>query len=239
MKHIASVAALLVALSLLSFSQLGCQRAPDTNRSESTAANANSANEMVDTAAIESELLRIENDWPRVMREKDIIAVKSVEADDGIFIRPDGTIVTRADDIKDMESGAFSADSLEMADLKVKVLDKDAAVVSGITIINGGKYKLPDGKTIDISGQYRFIDTFARRDSKWQIVAGVSVKAPSSSATPSAKASPAASASPTAAASPAVRPSPVMRPSPVVRPSPAMRPSPATTRPPMVKTTPQ
>ncbi|MEP6922063.1 MAG: nuclear transport factor 2 family protein, partial [bacterium] len=184
MKQIASMSALLVAVSLLSLSQLGCQPAPDTNRSASTPASATP--EMVDTAGIESELLRIENDWPRVMREKDVIAVKSVEADDGIFIRPDGTVVTKAEDVKDMEGGAVTAESFEMAELKAKVLDKDAAVVSGITIINGGKYKMPDGKTIDISGQYRFIDTFARREGKWQVVAGVSVKAPATSASPAA-----------------------------------------------------
>ncbi len=232
MKQIASMSALLVAVSLLSLSQLGCQPAPDTNRSASTPASATP--EMVDTAGIESELLRIENDWPRVMREKDVIAVKSVEADDGIFIRPDGTVVTKAEDVKDMEGGAVTADSFEMAELKAKVLDKDAAVVSGITIINGGKYKMPDGKTIDISGQYRFIDTFARREGKWQVVAGISVKAPATSASPAAKASPAASVSPVAAAaSPAVRPSPTMKPSPV------MRPSPAATRSPLPKVTPQ
>ena len=232
MKQIFSMSALLVAVSLLSLSQLGCQPAADTNRSALTPASATP--EVVDTAGIESELLRLENDWPRVMREKDVIAVKSVEADDGIFIRPDGTVVTKADDIKDMESGGLTADSFEMAELKAKVLDKDAAVVSGITIINGGKYKMPDGKTIDISGQYRFIDTFARREGKWQVVAGVSVKAPGSSVAPAVKASPAASASPAAAAA-----SPAVRPSPAVKPSPVMRPSPAATRSPLPKITPQ
>ena len=63
--------ALLAAMSLVILGQIACQPAPDTNRSDSVAApNANSGREVVDTAAIEADLLRIENDWPRVVREK-------------------------------------------------------------------------------------------------------------------------------------------------------------------------
>lgn len=224
MKQIASMAALVVAVSLVTFSQIGCQKAPDTNVSESTASNANADNAMVNTAAIESELLRIENDWPRVVREKDVAAVRSVEADDGIFIRPDGTVVTKAQDVAEMETGALTTDSWEMAELKVKVLDKDAAVVSGVSIVKGGKYKMPDGKSIDISGDYRFIDVFARRDGRWQLVAGCAAKVaqPAASASPTAKPSPAVTASPAARTSPAATASPAMKPSPAMRPSPPM-----------------
>ncbi len=224
MKQIASMAALVVAVSLVTFSQIGCQKTPPTNDSESSASNANADNAMVNTAAIESELLRIENDWPRVVREKDVAAVRSVEADDGIFIRPDGTVVTKAQDVAEMETGALTADSWEMAELKVKVLDKDAAVVSGVSIVKGGKYKMPDGKSIDISGDYRFIDVFARRDGRWQLVAGCAAKVaqPAASASPSAKPSPAVTASPAARTSPAATTSPAMKPSPAMRPSPPM-----------------
>jgi ketosteroid isomerase-like protein len=135
----------------------------------------NSGREPVNPTAIESELLRIENDWPRVIREKDVEAIRRVEAEDGIFVYPDGNLGNREQDIKDIESGALSAESWEVTDLKVNVLDADAAVVSGRAIVKGGKYKRPDGKTMDISGQYRFIDTFARRNGQWKLVAGASV----------------------------------------------------------------
>ena len=84
--------------------------------------------------------------------------------------------------------GALSADSWEVADLKVNVLDKDSAVVSGRSIVKGGKYKMPDGKTQDISGEYRWIDTYARRNGQWQVVAGAStpvMKGPAGKPTPS------------------------------------------------------
>lgn len=183
---------LLFALSLIAFSQANCGPT-DTNRGGPVAAPS-STPEPVDTAGIESELLRIENDWPRVLREKDVEAVKRVEADDAIFVYPDGTVGDKAQDTKDIESGALTADSWEVTDLKVKILDNDAALVSGRSIVKGGKYKAPDGKVIDITGQYRFIDTFVRRGGQWKLVAGISTPirqppaAPASS--PAAKASP-------------------------------------------------
>lgn len=159
----------LLALMFL----VSCQpAAPETNKSVTTN---NSGPETVDTAAIEKELLKIENDWPRVMKEKDVAAVRRVEADDGVFVYPDGSIGNKAQDLKDIESGNLSAESIEMTDLKVHVQDKDAAVVTGRSIIKKGTYKLPDGKTIDISGQYRFVDTFAKRNGEWKLVAGASV----------------------------------------------------------------
>ena len=192
-------------LTILGVVFAGCQpAAPETNRSAAAPTP-----ETVDTAAIQTELLRIENDWPRVLREKDVAAMRRVEADDIVVVYPDGNVGDKTQDIKDLESGSLTAESIEMADLKVHVIDKDAAVVTGRTIIKNGKYKMPDGKSIDISGQYRFVDTFARRNSEWKLVAGASVPirepGPSTSASPGA--SPAAKASPSAPA----RPSPTAR----------------------------
>ncbi len=191
-------------MALLAIAQFACQPqpAPPTNEASSTNRNDVRA-EPVDTASIERELLRIENDWPRVIKEKDVEAVRRVEADDVVMIYPDGTVGGKAQDIADIESGALSAESIEIKDLKVNVLSADAAVVTGHTLVKGGKYKMPDGKTIDISGEYRFADTFARRDGQWKLVAGASVpvRQPAAAASPAAKASPAMVASP--ASSPA------------------------------------
>ena len=206
-----SLAGLLLVTSLVLFT--GCAKpADDTNLSGNT--NRSATPETVDTAAIETELLRIENDWPRVVKEKDVAAVRRVEADDVILIYPDGSVGNKEQDVKDMESGAFSAESLEMADLKVNVLDNDAALVSGRTIVKNGKYKMPNGQTIDISGQYRFVDTFARRNGEWKLVAGVSVpiRQPGPAASPSSTASPTAKTSPSVAPSPTARTSPRMSP---------------------------
>ena len=207
MKRNALLMALLLGLSLIVFEMSGCQKpaAPDTNRDATSAANTNSAKETIDTGAIELELKRIENDFPRVLKEKDTDAVDRVEADDIVVVYPDGTVGNKAQDMSDMKSGNLSADSWEVTDMKVTVLDKDAAVVTGRSIIKGGKSKTPDGKTIDISGEIRWIDTFARRNGQWKLVASISTPVVRPSAVPSA--SPMVKASPAGAATPVAKPS--------------------------------
>ncbi len=201
---------LLVSLIVL---LTGCQPAGDTNRSETAQASPSAS---VDTAAISAELMRIENDWPRVVREKDVAAVQRVEADDAIFVYPNGMLGDKAQDIKDMQTGALTADSWEVSELRVNVLDADSAVVSGRSVVKNGKYKMPDGTTMDISGEYRFIDTFHKRNGEWKLVAGAAAKvmAPGPTASPS----PGAKASPTATASPAARVSPTRAASPAATP---------------------
>jgi ketosteroid isomerase-like protein len=198
----------------------GCQPAVETDRS----ARQSSSPETVNTAAISAELMRIENDWPRVVREKDVAAVQRVEADDAMFVYPNGTLGNKAQDIQDMQTGALTADSWEVFDLRVNVLDADSAVVSGRSVVKNGKYKMPDGTSMDISGEYRFIDTFAKRNGEWKLVAGAGAKVmapgPATLPSPSAKVSPAAAASPAAKASPAATASPARRASPAATATP-------------------
>jgi len=206
---LSAVFSLVFALLLLS----SCQpAAKETNIAPDP--NTNSGRETVDKAAIETALLRIENDWPRVIKEKDAAAVRRVEAEDAVFVYADGSLGDKTQDVKDMEMGSLSADSIEMADLKVNVLSGDAAIVSGRTIVKNGKYKTPDGNSTDISGQYRFIDTFAKRSGEWKLVSGASVplRQPVPATSPSARSAPAMTASPAANASPAKQPSPVSTP---------------------------
>jgi hypothetical protein len=220
-----ALGAILLTMSSIALLS-GCQQA---NPNANITAVASPTPETVDTAAIEAELLRIENDWPRVIKEKDVEAVKRLEADDGVFVYPDGNIGDKNTDIKDMETGALSADSWEMADLKVIVLNKDAAIVNGRSIVKNGKYKLPNGSSIDISGQYRFIDTFVRRNGQWKLIAGAAtpMRQPIAAASPSpSPVSPAAGTSPAAGSSPAAAASPRAR-----QPLPPTKAPPATTSP--------
>ena len=189
----------------------GCQPAGvETNRS----AVATATPEVVNTAAIETELLRIENDWPRIIREKDTATASRVMADDVVLIYPDGNVGNKDQDLKDIGAGAVTAETIEMADVKVHVIDNDAAYVTGRTVLTKAQYKPPDGPALNISGHYRFVDTFAKRNGEWKLVVGASVPV---------RQPPAASPSPTAAASPAS--SPATKPSPAATRSPAASPA--------------
>ena len=220
MKKYLSAAGLFLATALLAFSQFGCASPQTTNSNTvSTATPEPTPNK----AAIEAELIKIENDWPRIIKEHDAATVRRIEADDAVFVYPDGSLGDKAQDVKDMEAGALSADSWEVLDLKVNVLDSDSAFVSGHNVVKGGKYKTPDGKIQDISGEYRWIDTYARRNGQWQQVAGCTTKVQNGAA-----ATPVPKASPSPGASPAMKPKPSPKATPAMKaPPPAMDAAPA------------
>src|SRR5437016_3391955 len=202
-----STSTLVLVTVIAGLLQLGCASPQPTNTS--TNANIAVAEATPDKAAIEAELTRIENDWPRIIKERDAAAIRRMEADDVVIVYPDGTMGGKDQDLKDIESGALSADSWEISDITIKVLDKDSAIATVRSVVKGGKYKTPDGKSADISGEYRSVDTFVRRNEQWQLIgsATVPVRGPSSAAmsSPAPKASPSMKPSPTAKTSPAMK----------------------------------
>jgi hypothetical protein len=104
----------------------------------------------------------------------------------------------------------MTADTYEMLESKVTVTNADAAFITGRSVIKNGKIVVPNQKKpIDITGEYRFLDVYARRDGKWQVVASQAVKIdPAVIAAAAATASPAASVPPPAKASPTAKTSP-------------------------------
>lgn len=167
----------LVLFVLLTVILTGCQPAArETNRNDAVTA-ATPAKERVDPAAIEAEILKLEREWMDAPKTKNGDAVRRVVADDAVLVYPDGTVATKADEVRTVESGDVTSDSFEMVDAKVTVIDADAAYIAGRSTIKNGKYKDPNTKkTIDISGEYRFLDVYAKRDGKWQVIASQATK---------------------------------------------------------------
>lgn len=237
MKKYLSVAVLALAMALLLLAQFGCASPQNTNTNTVSVATPEPT---PDKAAIEAELTKVENDWPRIIKERDGAAVRRIEADDITIIYPDGATGNKEQDAKDIEAGTVTADSWEISDIKVNVLDQDSAVVSLRNTVKNGKVKSSDGKSVDISGQYLSMDTFARRNDQWQLVAATSVKivAPNATASPTPKASPspvgspAMKATPSSKATPSPKGTPALKGTPVPKPSPAMKaaPTPAKTK---------
>jgi ketosteroid isomerase-like protein len=200
--------ALLVACCLVStvvgFS--ACQpAAPDTNRDvTNNAASTNAARETVDPVAVEAELTRIEKDWAAASQRHDAEAAGKSLADDLVLVYPDGTTGTKSSELRDIAAGAMTVESWEVTDTKVTVLGPDAAFITGRGIIKNGKYKTPESKTaVNISGEYRFTDIYARRNGKWLAVASQTTKIDKPTPpTVVASPSPAASPSPSTKASP-------------------------------------
>jgi len=154
----------------------GCQPALDTNRNAALA-TASPQKEAFDAAAIESEIMKLEREWADANKTHNAEAARRVVADDAVIVYPDGTLATKADEVSTIESGAITADAFDMVDPKVTVVNADSAFITGRSVIRNGKYKdATTKKTIDISGEYRFLDVYRRRDGKWQAVASQATK---------------------------------------------------------------
>ena len=194
---------LLIVVALSS-----CQpAAPDTNRAATATANANVAKETVNPVAIEAEVLSLEKAWADGAQRHDAESVRKILADDLVITYPDGNTGTKESELSGIESKAVTMDGWDISDAKVTILGADAAVITGRGIVKNGKSKDPTTKkVINISGQYRFTDVYARRNGQWMAVASQSTKIENPAPLPSP--SPAASPQASVAASPATAASP-------------------------------
>ena len=229
-KHF-GVTLLSILIGAVTAFYFGCA-SPQNSNSNTNAVAAPSVEPTPDKAAIEAELTRIENDWPRILKERDAAAVRKLEADDIVLVYPDGAIGSKEEDVKDIESGALSADPQEVSDVTVNVVDNDSAIVRSRTTVKGDNYKITDGKCQVIVHEFRSVDTFARRNGQWQLVASATVPVRNPGPAASPPATPKPSASP--------KPSPSPKSSPAAKASPAAaRPTPAKLGTPQRKPTPQ
>ena len=176
---------LALAIAATGLGSLSCASNADTNRDASLTTNKNTRAEPVDTASIETALKKLEADWANAYKTKDVATIRRVLADDIVLTYPDGSPGTKDIEVQFAETGAFSADSWETHDEKVNVLGADAALMTGRTVIKNGKLKDPKTQQmIDISGEYRFLDVYAKKTGNWQVVASQVTKIAQPAAAP-------------------------------------------------------
>jgi ketosteroid isomerase-like protein len=113
-------------------------------------------------ASAETELKALDQQWLDAYVKGDTAFLKTVEAEDWTFADSDGTVMTKAQDIKELGDKTFVCKSASMSDVKVKMLGDNDAYVTGVVKM-AGTYK---GK--DFSGDFRTIDVFEKKDGKWQ-----------------------------------------------------------------------
>jgi ketosteroid isomerase-like protein len=109
-------------------------------------------------------LVDIENAWADAVIKKDIPTLERYYADDVTDVGPDGTMTTKEQDISDIKNGVFVVESATATDLKPRIYG-NAAVVTGTGDLKGTY------KDQDISGRYRFTDTFVKQNGQWKCVA--------------------------------------------------------------------
>ena len=118
--------------------------------------------------ADEQALMQIERDWAAAAAANDAAGIDRLTAAEYAG-NSDGRITPKKQVLADIRSGASKVASAEASDLKVFVVG-DTAIVHGLW----AEKATLNGK--DMSGQYRFIDTFIKRDGRWQAVATFSTK---------------------------------------------------------------
>ena len=117
------------------------------------------------SSTVEDQIKKYEQDWAHATVNQGAAAVDQYEADDIITTDPSGRVTDKAQDRMDLSSGDFKIQSQELSEIKVHVYGNTAVAV-GTNTTREGTYK---GK--DISGKYRFTDTWVNRNGKWQAVA--------------------------------------------------------------------
>jgi len=114
-----------------------------------------------------ARLLYMEMEWADAGKRRDVAWMERNYADDYRWTSPDGTLNDRRTDIADAKNVTF--ESMDLSDMQVTV-SGDTAVVTGVNTIKG-KYK-----EMDISGKYRFTDTFTKQNGEWKILASQSTR---------------------------------------------------------------
>ena len=116
------------------------------------------------SGSVEQELMKLEQDWTNANVKADVAFLDRILADDWTAADQDGTVYNKTQFLTSMKSGEDVISSLVTDDMKVRVYG-DTAVVTGR---NTGKETL---KGKDISGQYRWTDTWVKKAGRWQCVA--------------------------------------------------------------------
>jgi hypothetical protein len=115
------------------------------------------------TADVEATIKKIEQELSDTIVKSDTSAFEKYLASDYLGIGPDGVTQNKSELLADIKSGTLKLESSSLSDMKVQVAEANMAVVV-YRSDDKGTYK---GK--DITGQYRWLDVFVKRDGKWQI----------------------------------------------------------------------
>ncbi len=115
-------------------------------------------------AQVEDSVKTVEMNRRQALLTADTVALSRMLAPEFVEISRLGTVRTRADNIRDIASGALHLTAVAYDSLTVRVYG-DVAVLTGIADNTGTMRGFP------FSGKIRYTRIFVRRDGRWQAVA--------------------------------------------------------------------
>ena len=119
---------------------------------------------------VEKALTKIEQEMSAALIKGDADTAGKMLADNFFAISPDGSTQSKTEFLADLKGGKLKLETNKLDDMKVHLAGADMAVVT-YRSTDKGSY---DGE--DISGQYRWLDVFAKRGGTWQFVVSQGTK---------------------------------------------------------------
>jgi ketosteroid isomerase-like protein len=114
-------------------------------------------------AQVEDSVKAVEMNRRQALLAADTVALSRMLAPDFVEVSRLGTVRTRADNIRDIASGALHLSAVTYDSLTVRLYG-DVAVLTGIADNTGTMRGFP------FSGKIRYTRVFVRRDGRWQAV---------------------------------------------------------------------
>lgn len=118
---------------------------------------------------MKEEIIKIEEELRQAMLTGDINKLDTLISDSLLFMAPNGVAATKQMDLNAHKSGIQKMTKLSPSEQQIETYDNLAIVT--VKMQMEGTY----GGT-DISGDYRYIRTWAKINSHWQIVAGAVIQ---------------------------------------------------------------
>lgn len=115
----------------------------------------------------DADLESLERDLRLAQLNADVATLDRLISDDLLFTGPDGTLVSKADDLAAHRTGAVRFSSHDVEDLRVRRISPDVAVVALRARLAGTVAGAP------FAGTFRYTRVWARTDGDgWRIVGG-------------------------------------------------------------------
>lgn len=115
-------------------------------------------------ASEEQAVLHAEHEWVNVTLQGNVDAFSSFMADEYLALLPGGRIRDKATWVSALRAGTSKYESVNLSNLRVRVYGNTAVVFGEYT-----QKATADGKDNSAAGKY--VDTWIKRDGRWQVVA--------------------------------------------------------------------
>jgi ketosteroid isomerase-like protein len=117
------------------------------------------------SADVEQALETRFHEYADALKKKDTAALDQIWSDDYSFINPRGVLVTKAQRLANVKSGATAFDDIEMQQERVNVRGNTAVDIGRLSL-KGTKYS---GK--ESSGEYRYMNVWTKDQGQWRLLA--------------------------------------------------------------------